>query len=412
MTRLLSSIVLALFICLHGNCFAQREHIVTSVDMNVSTDDGEIFSSSQFSDRAGSMWSVSKRTLHGGLQEGVELIEVDNGKLKFSVIPTRGMSVYRIASDELTLGWDSPVEQIVHPSHVDLNDHGGLGWLTGFNEFMVRCGVSFAGHPGEDDGKMLTLHGRIGNIPASEVIVSIDEAAPHRIRVRGKVEERMFKFGVFELWTEVSTIPCSNTVMFQDTLINRSDYAQEYQIIYHTNIGRPLLQEDAKFVAPVKSLSPFDDYAANDLDSYQTYLGPTENYGEQVYCLELNADEYGIATVMLHNAAGTQGMAMSYAVESLPYFTLWKNTDTESDGYVTGLEPGTGFPYNRSVERPEGRVPTLDPGASVEFKMEVTLLPDSESVQAVAELIAEIQGAAVPEVNQQPPKTPVEEGER
>ena len=95
---------------------------------------------------------------------------------------------------------------------MELNDYGGLGWLAGFNEMMVRCGVAWAGHPGEDDGQMLTLHGRIGNIPASEVTISVDDHAPFRIRVKGKVEEKMFKFGVFELWTEVSTIPGSSEI--------------------------------------------------------------------------------------------------------------------------------------------------------------------------------------------------------
>ncbi|MBT5925351.1 MAG: DUF4432 domain-containing protein, partial [Verrucomicrobia bacterium] len=35
-------------------------------------------------------WSIIKQTLHGGKQEGVDLITVNNGKLSFSVIPTRG----------------------------------------------------------------------------------------------------------------------------------------------------------------------------------------------------------------------------------------------------------------------------------------------------------------------------------
>src|SRR4051794_4817562 len=34
-------------------------------------------------------WSVTKRTLHGGRREGVDLIDVDNGVLRFSVVPTR-----------------------------------------------------------------------------------------------------------------------------------------------------------------------------------------------------------------------------------------------------------------------------------------------------------------------------------
>ena len=37
---------------------------------------------------------------------------------------------------------------------------------------------------------------------------------------------------------------------------------------------------------------------------------------------------------------------------------------------MTGLEPGTGFPYNRRVERAAGRVPVLQPGESRSFTLD------------------------------------------
>ena len=128
-------------------------------------------------------WSITKQTLHGGKQEGVDLITVDNGKIRFSVIPTRGMGVLQASMEDVVLGWDSPVKEVVHPQFIRLEDRGGLGWLEGFNEWMVRCGLESNGHPGTDrfinnvgdEATMdLTLHGKIANIPASEVEVVID----------------------------------------------------------------------------------------------------------------------------------------------------------------------------------------------------------------------------------------------
>src|SRR5262245_49798362 len=58
-------------------------------------------------------FSVKKVALRGGKQDGVDLITVDNGKLKFSVIPTRGMSILRVESGDVRLGWDSPVKEVV-----------------------------------------------------------------------------------------------------------------------------------------------------------------------------------------------------------------------------------------------------------------------------------------------------------
>ncbi len=401
MPSLTAKIILFLFhIPIHTRVLTN----VNSTEEKLQPNEEVMVSSSQYSDR-GSNWSVTKQTLSGGVQEGVELIQVDNGRLKFTVIPTRGMSIYRAECGNVTLGWNSPVKKIVHPRHVDLNDHGGLGWLAGFNEWMVRCGVAFAGHPGEDGGKMLTLHGRVGNIPADQVTVQVDETAPHRIRICGLVEEKMFKFGVFELWTEVSTVPGSNWIQISDRLVNKSEYEQEYQIIYHTNFGRPILQKGAQFYAPLKTLAPFDEYAAKDLDSYQTYLGPTRHYGEQVYCATLHADDQNMTTVMLQNAVGDNGVAMQFAVDTLPYFTLWKNTDTETDGYVTGLEPGTGYPYNRCVERVEGRVPKLAAGADVRFQVELTVLENAQAIQSIGQQIDTMRAGRAPIVSKTPPKS-------
>ena len=54
-------------------------------------------------------WYISKRILQGGKQEGVEIIEVDNGNLRFRVIPTRGMGILDVNLGDVRLGCDSPI---------------------------------------------------------------------------------------------------------------------------------------------------------------------------------------------------------------------------------------------------------------------------------------------------------------
>src|SRR5207249_8687639 len=184
--------------------------------------------------------------------------------LTFTVVPTRGMSVLKIELGDVRLGWDSPVRAVVHPSLINLQSRGGLGWLEGFNEWMVRCGLEFAGHPGKDkfinnvgdEAEMdLTLHGKIGNTPASEVEVLIDQQPPFRIRIRGRVDERMFYGPKLELWTEISTEIGSSEFRIEDEIKNFGTYEQEFQIIYHANHGPPLLEEGSRFRGPVKRMT-------------------------------------------------------------------------------------------------------------------------------------------------------------
>lgn len=375
-------------------------------------------------------FSVRKTVLHGGRQEGVDLITVDNGVLSFTVCPTRGMAIGRldvadrVKGQDWPLGWKSPVRELVHPREVDLQDKKGLGWLSGFNEWLTRCGVAHSGHPGEDGGQLLTLHGRIGNIPASEVEVEVDASPPHTIRVRGRVDEQMFKFADFELWTEASTVPGSSELTIRDVLVNRADYAREYQMIYHTNFGPPLLEAGSEFVAPVAKVAPFNERAAAEWRggaSWRTYLGPTRDYGETVYCVtphavpdakggvavgapgetQVGETRVGGTQVALLNASGTKGIALRYSALTLPSFTLWKNTDTSREGYVTGLEPGTGFAYTRATERACGRVPTLGPGEHVAFSLAWRVLHDAEDVRAVRSEIERIQDGRTTEASKE-----------
>src|SRR5689334_17440623 len=52
-------------------------------------------------------WSVALKTLHGGKQEGVQLITLDNGKMQIVIIPTRGMGILSVTMGDVRLGWKS-----------------------------------------------------------------------------------------------------------------------------------------------------------------------------------------------------------------------------------------------------------------------------------------------------------------
>ncbi|MDV7210527.1 aldose 1-epimerase family protein [Azotobacter beijerinckii] len=347
-------------------------------------------------------FSVTLRTLHGGRQEGVSLIDIDTGAMQITLVPTRGMNVLRAVAGDVRLGWDSPVGEVVNPAFIELNGRGGLGWLEGFNELVTRCGYEWIGHPGVDKGELLTLHGRISNIPASRVVLSIDEKPPYTIRLRGELKEQAFKKVDFAIVTELSTEPGAQSFTLDDTLTNRGDYPKEYQALYHNNFGMPLLEQGARFVAPVKQVSPFNERARGELAEWQSYRGPTADYDETVYNLIPYGDALGDSLAVLHNRAGDRGVAVGFNLGQLPVFSLWKNTDTERQGYVTGLEPGTSFSYNRRYQRPLGLVPTIGPKERRHFQLSFTLLADGQDVERALQRVEEIQAGRPTEVRETP----------
>ena len=323
--------------------------------------------------------------------EGGARITIDNGKLQIDIIPTRGMGVLAVRAGDVRMGWDSPIKDVVHPQYVNLDTRGGLGWLEGFNELMVRCGLEFAGGPGPDEfitntgataTMDLTLHGKIANIPASEVEVIVDAEAPHRIRVRGVVYEHTFHGPKLEMIGEISTTPGADSFRIHDQVINHSANDQEVTLIYHTNFGAPILDAGAKLHAAAKKVRPINAHAAKALDHYATYAGPTDGFVEEVYLIEPYSDDKGRTSAVLANSKGNLAATMHWSVSELPYLTQWKNTVAEGDGYVTGIEPGTCYPLNRSAERAAGRLAVLKGRESRSITVDIGLRQGAEEVAA------------------------------
>jgi hypothetical protein len=411
MKALVMSAILTAACAASGAVPAPFQKTLLSVEQNLRSDPCEIRGSDVTPSSPD--WSVKLVTLHGGKQEGVDLVIVNNGKLTFTVVPTRGMNVLSVTSGDVRLGWDSPVKEVVNPRHINLQSRGGLGWLEGFNEWLARCGLESNGHPGTDkfinnvgeEATMdLTLHGKISNIPASEVEVIVDRKPPYRIRLRGRVDERMFYGPKLELKTEISTEPGSNSFRVSDVITNRGGQEQEYELLYHTNYGHPLLEEGSTFLAPVSRVTPFNEHAASEIGRYAEYAGPTPGYVEEVYCMRPIADKDGRTVIALRNKAKDRAVSLTFAVQDLPYVTLWKNTNVEAEGYVTGLEPGMNFPSNRRIERKYGRVPKLFPGETHSATIDFAIHVGAEDTQHLADQIAAIQGETKPVIDQTPEK--------
>jgi hypothetical protein len=146
-----------------------------------------------------------------------------------------------------------------------------------------------------------------------------------------------------------------------------------------------------------------NDHAAGAIDEYATYEGPTAGFVEQVYLIEPYATPTGDSAALLANAAGDRAATMTWSTDQLPYLTLWKNTAATEDGYVTGIEPATGYPYNRSVERAAGRVPKLAPGQSRRFTLDISLHAGRQDVNAAIQNIHDIQRNRPTRINRQPP---------
>ncbi|MCH2129117.1 MAG: aldose 1-epimerase family protein [Pirellulaceae bacterium] len=380
---------------------AKQTWVLTDLDQGIFLD--ELTLEGDQLGRAARDCRVNKKRLQGGTSDGVDVVTVDNGACSIVVVPTRGMGIQRAQVSDLTLGWQSPVKGPVHPQYVPLMEPGGLGWLFGFDELLVRCGLENNGAPEFSDQGALTypLHGRIANRAAHYVSVSVDSDTGE-IEVHGIVDEVRFHFLKLRLHATLKTRPGERGFRISDRIENLSDSPAEAQILYHVNYGVPLLDAGAKLVAPIQQVVPRDAVAAKTMDRWSDYQGEQPGFDEVVYFFELAADQTGDTQIVLKNAHGLRGVRMAFNTKQLPCFTVWKNTTGKSDGYVTGLEPGSNFPNPRSFEGKHGRVIDLAPHGSQSFDLTIEGLVTAEQVQEAERQVGHLQKVVEPQIAKEP----------
>jgi hypothetical protein len=399
-------LTMALMACaLPASAAGEHAKVLIDTASNLATANWKV-SSAEWGSKNAPAWSVQLRTLHGGRQEGVQVIEVDNGALTFTIVPTRGFEIWKAEVSKpgkLRLGWDSPVKEIIHPSYIRLADNDGQGWVAGFGGLMVRGGLASFGSPVQDGNEQLTLHGHVDYLPASYVSVRYEAMPVPRLIFRGVVNDFQTFGPQLRLTSEISTVIGKPEMVFDDQVTNMSDAPQEMQLLYHTNFGTPLLGAGAQFVAPIKQVAPMNAAsAAGDMAGWNHYSGPhAAPYAAQVFNMQLYGDASGQTQAMLKSPDGGSGVLMRFDTHGLPYMSLWKNEVTAKAGYVTGLEPGTGFPNPRPVERAAGRVPKLQGGESYRIHLAIAALTSKAEVAQATSAIQAL-GTSLPVVSLTP----------
>ena len=343
------------------------------------------------------------RLRHGpageGLSSGMDVLDIETDCFQARLLPGRGMGLHRVKSGKLVLGWKSPVRGPVNPAYIRLEEEGGTGWLRGFDEWLVRCGLFSHGAPSVDEvetplgGKreiLLPLHGRIANTPAQGL--DFEETEDKRLKISGTVHETVVFGACLRLRSSLYVKRNSRVFTIVDEVTNVGGRRTEFELLYHLNFGPPILEKGAQLRAPFKWIHARDAVAAKGLERMSHFDGPTPGIHEQAFFTALNSREDGSTDLVLHNAAGDLGCRVSFNVKQLPCFTLWKYLASEEEGYVTGLEPSIGYPNPKPFERSKGRVPVLEPGESRTAQLEFELLESAAHVAQACERVDALEG--------------------
>lgn len=376
----------------------EQSYVLIDADARVYEDSWDLSES-----YAGKSVSVAKRRLHGGVQEGLDVVEITTDRVSFTVLASRGMNVLRARCDDVDLKWDSPVGGPVHPNFVPIFAPNGVGWLEGFSEWIARCGLESNGAPEFDKNGVLKypLHGRLSNLPARRVEVGFDSESGV-LRITGVMYETSVFGRKFRFTTTYRLKVDETKIQVEDSVENLASVDDEFELLYHINTGNPLVAPGSKFLGAFEKMCPRDQNAVAELGEWNSFRDPMPGVPETCYFFDLATDEDGNAEVALVNAQNDRAFKLSFNKKDFPYFILWKTQRPNSDIYVSGMEPAINFPNTRSFEKSRGRVMPIAAGEKKTFRFALDVLLDKDEVESFALRIEKRQASARGEIVKEP----------
>ncbi len=311
-----------------------------------------------------------KYVLQEGKGDGMHFLYIRNGLgLEAWISLDRCGDVSRVNFMGQNMGYFAPCGYVA-PQYYD---GVGAGFLKSFTAgFFTTCGLSAVGAPCVDDGEELGLHGTISNIPAELLGISeTKEGLTITLRVRDAVifGRKLTMLRTYEFsYTE-------NSFEVTDTVQNDGDKESPYMILYHCNMGYPLLSENAILKIPHTSLSARDDEAQKYISTALEVEQPKAQFIERCYYYDV-VEKGGFANVGIYNKDIDKGLVLTYDKTSLPCFTEWKMLGNQD--YVLGLEPGNCNPDGRDVIRKSGKLEFLSPDERKTTKIKFEFLNNNK----------------------------------
>ncbi len=291
--------------------------------------------------------------LQNGKGDGMHFIYVRNGLgLEVWISTDRCGDISRVNFKGDNIAFFSPCGYVA-PQYYDGVKAGFLKSFTA--GFFTTCGLWAVGSPCTDDGEELPLHGTVSHIPATvTAIEETDTALIVKLKItdavifgRKLIMERIYTFSYTE-----------NTFAVCDNVTNYGDNPSPYMLMYHCNIGYPLLSENSVLRIPNNSITPRDEEAEKYLSTCLLAEKPQPNFKERCYYYDVTEKD-GVAKAGIFNHDIDKGVILSWNKENLPCFTQWKMMGKTD--YVLGLEPGNCTPDGRDVLRKNNTLQFIKP---------------------------------------------------
>jgi len=328
---------------------------------------------------------IETSILDNGLAKGTRVAWVNTGSgLRYKIVLDRAMDIAEAFFNAYSLAWIShPGSQPPNPAAIN-----GIEWLKSFGGGLVTtCGLTHVGSPESDDHGQRGLHGRISNLPAE--IISIEQpdiqSNTHDMKITGIIRESSVFGPNLEMKRTVSSTLFSSKIQITDEIRNLGSEKAPHMLLYHINLGWPLIDEETDIIWQGKWKSrgtKADNMIFNEKNKFKTcqsvmkaHSGP----GEAVGFINPVSNENGWCTCGVHNAQHPLALFIHFKKEQLPCLTNWQHWGKRE--YVTALEPGNNWPIGQTGARHSNTLDFVHPGETKKYEIIIETCHEKETIQ-------------------------------
>ena len=274
------------------------------------------------------LYRVEEHRLIGGKGDNMRLFEVNNGSgLEFTICADRSADISRLSYQGINLSYFS-VCGYAAPTY---SDKTGLNFLKSFNcGFLTTCGVQSIGSPSEYEGTEYGLHGTMSHTPADQVSYDISENGD--ITVTAKMTDACIFNQKISLVRPYHCAYGSNELTLEDIFKNEGSKEEPFLLLYHMNMGYPLLSESSLVDISSAKVVARNEAAEPEVDQWNKMIPPVANYDERCFYHTFEGER---ATAKIYNPDVQKGLAISFDPRLLPDTTAVQNIQDQGRDTVT-----------------------------------------------------------------------------
>lgn len=339
------------------------------------------------------LFGIRECIMQEGKSKGTRALHIRNGQgLEMTVLPDKCFAVPELFFQGINIGFISKAG-ICAPEF--FQEEGTRGFLRNFEAgFLTTCGLTYMGTPGIEEGQANGLHGVISNTPAEHIFSGIkwEKECPW-IEFGGEVREAHLFGPNLKLLRKVRISTCENKMWICDSVDNHGFEKSPLMLLYHFNIGYPMLDESCLIYSNMNQIVCREAYTKEQISCCNKFQKPEEGYEEEVYFRTAEDEEEKEGFVMIHNENHCIAVLLKFFLDELPVLNQWKCP--RAGDYAMGLEPGTCHVGGRIRAKAEQQLEFINAGEHKEFHLEIEFIDSrlqNEKLNAFINKTKEVKG--------------------